>query len=128
VVGDLKTVTILIVDDDSDIRNLLMIDFRKKGFRILMSEGGHAAYEILKHESVDVLITDVKMPDGDGIELLERTKALGPDGPAVILLTAFSDLSASDALARGADAVFPKPFDRKALMVTILEMIERRAE
>jgi two-component system response regulator GlrR len=123
---DPKNITILIVDDDPDIRNLLMIDFRKKGFRILEAEGGRAAFGIIQREKIDLVLSDVKMPDGDGIELVDQCQAMGPARPAIILLTAFSELPVAEAVARGADSVFGKPFDRKLLMATILESLERR--
>jgi CheY-like chemotaxis protein len=115
--------TILIVDDERDLREAIAFDFRRKKFRVLLAGSGHEALEIVERENVDVVISDVRMSGGDGVELLERIKARNAFLPVVMFITGFADISLEDAYDKGADAVFAKPFDRKALMEAVQRVI-----
>ena len=113
-------VTILIVDDDAALRKALVFDFTRKGFQVLSAGNGKDAYELVKNQRVDLILTDVRMPGGDGVELLDRVKSLCPELPIVIFITGFTDLTIVDAYAKGVDAIFAKPFDRKMLMTAAM--------
>lgn len=119
-----KDITILIVDDDPDMRRLITFDFKKRGFKILEASGGNEAFALMKTHKVDLILTDIRMPEGDGIELLEKMHSLKSPLPPVILVSAYSELPKKEALDRGAIAVFSKPYDRKELMNKVLATIE----
>jgi two-component system phosphate regulon response regulator PhoB len=120
---DAKKSTLLVVDDDPDIRSLLGMDFRRQGYDVLEAAGGRDAFEMIKSSKVDLVVTDILMPEGDGFELIDRIKNLSPKGPPVVVVTGCGDLSAKELGARGAGAIFFKPFDRKSLSSTVRQLL-----
>jgi CheY-like chemotaxis protein len=74
-----KTLTVLFVDDEDDVRAPLAAQVRIAGFRVLEARNTPEALRVLAQEHVDVLFTDVVMPEPDGIELAERARHLRPD-------------------------------------------------
>lgn len=116
--------TILIVDDEEDLREAIAFDFRRKKFRVLTASCGNEAMKFVESEHIDIVLTDVRMPNGDGVELLDRIKARNPLLPVVMLITGFADISLVEAYDKGADAVFSKPFDRKAMYESVIKAIQ----
>lgn len=110
---------ILIVDDEESLRKALVFDFKRAGFDVFDAENGEKAYQLLQTTPVDLVLTDVRMPICDGIQLLDRIKAENPRLPVVMFITGFTDLSPEDAYQKGAAAIFAKPFDRKQLMASV---------
>ncbi len=119
----ISDVTVLIVDDETALRKALVFDFNRLGFKVLDAGSGKEAFELVQNNAVDVVITDVRMPGGDGVELLDRIKARDPCLPVVMFVTGYADISLEDAYDKGADAVFPKPFDRKRLHAAVMKAI-----
>lgn len=113
--------TILVVDDEELLRDAVCFDFRRKGYNVLSAGCGRDALTVLDSANVDVVISDVRMPNGNGLELLEAIKKKNVFSPVVMFITGFADITLEEAYDLGADAVFPKPFDRKALQ----EAVER---
>ncbi|PNB53515.1 hypothetical protein C1X77_26145, partial [Pseudomonas sp. GW531-E2] len=79
---------------------------------------------ILDSEKVDLVLSDVKMPNGDGIELLEKIKSKNVRTPAVIFVSGFADIRLEDAYDKGIEAFFTKPFNRKALIEAVNSSIQ----
>ena len=103
--------TIWIVDDDSSIRWVLEKALSNSGMEVTCFETGAAVLEALRQEEPAVIISDIRMPGMDGLELLERINGACPELP-VIIMTAHSDLdSAVSAYKGGAFEYLPKPFD-----------------
>ncbi len=123
-----KEIAILIVDDEVALRDALVFDFKRKGFTVFEAGSGSQAYEIVQREKIDVVLTDVRMAGGDGIELLDRIKARNATLPVVMFITGFADISLEDAYEKGADAVLPKPFDRKVLLNAVLRSASPKQE
>jgi two-component system response regulator (stage 0 sporulation protein F) len=121
-----EDVTILVVDDEELLREAIAYEFQRKGFCVLEATSGNKAIEILKDRSVDVVVSDVRMPDGDGIRLLDYINTIQDKPPALMLLTGFADISTEDALKRGAFSVMSKPFDRKSLVNEVIQNILSR--
>jgi two-component system, OmpR family, response regulator len=117
--GDIKKITLLVVDDDPDMRTLLGMDFKRQGYQVLEATGGAEAYKIIENSKVNVVVTDILMPEGDGFELIDRVKLLCPACPSIVVVTGCSDLSIVELDNRGVDATFFKPFDRKDLNSTV---------
>jgi two-component system, NtrC family, response regulator PilR len=114
--GQLK---ILVIDDDPSIRNMLAIVLKKSGFDVTCTESGKTALEKLKKESFDLVISDIKMPDISGIDLLRKIKAISPEIP-VILITAFASANdAVEAMKLGAEDYVTKPFNLDELKIII---------
>ena len=100
-----------IVDDDRSIRWVLEKVLTKAGFTCRSFSDGNAAWTALQNDCPGVLISDIRMPGPNGIDLLTRIKEKYPKLP-VIITTAFSDLeSAVSAFQKGAFEYLPKPFD-----------------
>src|SRR4051794_16759683 len=83
---------VLIVDDEIDLREAVAFDFERKGYQVLTAANGEEAYQIATRDNVDVILTDVRMPGGDGIELLRRLKDRDGWSPAVFLMTGYTDM------------------------------------
>src|SRR5918996_5119483 len=99
---------ILIVDDEPSARTTLAILLRKRGHRVVQAEGVRAAAKILAECAFDLVVTDLRMPDGNGLEVLRSAKAHCPEAE-VILLTAYAGWeSAKEAMRLGAYDYFEK--------------------
>ena len=125
---DPKNVTLLIVDDDENLRKALIFDFKRNGFNVLDASNGKDAIEIVKQNKIDVIISDIRMSNGDGIELLDNVKTKNVDVPVVLLITGFADISEENAYDKGADAIFSKPFNRKELLQAVLDAITPKGD
>ena len=111
---------ILIVEDDEIIRDFLQDSLEMKGFTPLWAENGLEALQTLEREEVDLMLSDVRMPEIDGIELTKRIAARFPGLP-VVLITGIHAEERDRILAEsGAKAVLPKPLRIKHL-VEVLE-------
>jgi CheY-like chemotaxis protein/Tfp pilus assembly protein PilZ len=111
----MTTPTILIVDDEVDLCEAIAFDFKRKKFNVRTANSGHEAMKIIDSEKIDIVISDVRMANGDGIELLDWIKARSQPMPVVMFITGFADITLEQAYDKGVDAVFAKPFDRKVL-------------
>ncbi len=119
---------ILIVDDEKDILRILNSILTKEGFEVRNACEGNEAIEIFKAEHFDLVITDIRMPGMDGIEVLKKVKALDKD-IEVIILTGFATMdNAIEALRDGrAFDYLTKPLDDvDALIMTVNKALERR--
>lgn len=116
---------LLIVDDEQGIRQLLKLVFERAGHQVRVAEGGRRALEFLRTESVDLIISDVKMPDMNGIELLKAARESSPD-VAVVMMTAFATVdTAREAFKLGADDFIQKPFDVDELKLIVAKALEK---
>lgn len=119
--------TILVVDDELLIRDLLYDFFQGQGWNIAVAENGERALEILDKQEIDVVLTDLKMPDMDGIALTQKLRESHPDLPVVIMTGYPSVDSAVEALRiRVADYII-KPFNINRLYKTV-ELQVRQSE
>ncbi len=123
-----KKQVILVVDDEIELRQSICSLFKRKGFEVLEASGGAMAYEIILKEPVDIVLSDVRMPDGDGLELLIKIKERNSQTPRLALMTAFSDVTAMDAYDHGAEAMVSKPFDRTSVVQQIHDSLKPLAE
>jgi CheY-like chemotaxis protein len=105
------------------MRELLCYDFERKGHQVFQAESGNKAFDFLANNSVDLVISDIRMPDGDGLQLLEKIKQRSTRVPLVIFITGFTETSLEEVYDRGADALFYKPFDRAALFKTVNKVL-----
>jgi two-component system response regulator PilR (NtrC family) len=118
---------ILIVDDEQSYRQLLTLVFEGDGHTIRTATNGREALELVKAEPADVIISDVRMPDMDGIELLRASREHQPD-IGVILMTAFASVeTAREAFKLGADDFIQKPFDVEELKLLVKKTLDKQA-
>src|SRR5438874_772253 len=123
---DRRPPRILVVDDERSMRELLAIVLRREGYDVLLAENGRAAIELLEREPVDLLISDIKMPDVSGVEVLRAAKRIDQDILG-IMITAFASMdTAVEAMRLGACDYSIKPFDIDLLKMKVREKIENR--
>jgi two-component system response regulator PilR (NtrC family) len=117
--------SILIVDDEKSLLDLLSVVFKKEGYGVKTASSGVQAREILEKEAVDLVITDIKMPQTSGMDVLKFAKGLNPETP-VILITAYGSIKqAIDALKAGALDYVVKPFDVEELKILVARGLEK---
>ena len=99
---------LLVVDDEAPARTTLALLLRKRGHRVVEADGVATATKRLADELFDLVVTDLRMPDGDGLDVLQAARVLA-DAPEVILLTAYAEWkSAKEAIRLGALDYFEK--------------------
>src|SRR5215218_1221066 len=118
---------VLVVDDERSMRELLSIVLRRDGYEVLLAADGMAAVELLKRERVDVLITDIRMPEMTGVDVLREAKGIDP-GIISIVMTAFATTdTAVDALRLGAaDYVHKGPNAVHDVRLRVRKELERQ--
>jgi two-component system, NtrC family, response regulator PilR len=118
---------VLVVDDERSVRELLSIVLRRDGHDVLLAEDGAAAVEVLKRERIDILITDIRMPVMNGVDLLRAAKGIAPE-LATIVMTAFASTeTAVEALRLGAsDYVHKGPQLQSDLRMRVGKELERK--
>ncbi len=120
----MKKKRILLVDDDSSLRRVLEYHLREAGYSILTASDGRAAFDLFTENDIDLVITDIMMPEINGVELLRRIKAMSPE-TAVIVITAYGSIeNAVQAMKLGAFDYITKPFERQALLATVEKALE----
>lgn len=100
----------LIVEDEAHLRDCIVFEFESEGIAVFEAESGEQALEVYLKEKPDIVISDIRMPNGDGIWMLEKIRELDHRIP-IALMTAYSEVSAMEAMNLGADRVFSKPFN-----------------
>ncbi|HXU06522.1 MAG TPA: sigma-54 dependent transcriptional regulator [Polyangia bacterium] len=119
--------TILIVEDDRAMRMMLREALEEDGYTVEDAGGGRAGIERVKQGGVDLVISDVKMPDLDGLDMLREIKAVTPS-PHVITITAFGSIdTAIRAVKLGAFDYITKPFDVDQLILSVQKALDERA-
>jgi response regulator RpfG family c-di-GMP phosphodiesterase len=120
--------TLLLVDDEPSILSALRRLFRAQGYRVLTAEGGQAALDLLQAETVDVVISDMRMPGMDGAQFLERARRLQPQS-ARLLLTGYADIASTIAAINDGeiDRYIAKPWDDNDILIVVREALARRA-
>ena len=118
---------VLVVDDERSMRELLSIVLKRDGYDVLLADNGRSALDILKRERVDVLITDIRMPEMTGVDVLREAKLIDP-GIISIVMTAFASTdTAVEALRLGAaDYVHKSPNAVADLRMRVRKEMERR--
>ncbi len=117
---------ILVVDDERSMRELLDIALKREGYNVLLAENGTAALAQLERQRVDLLISDIKMPDMSGVEVLRVAKGLNQDTIAIMITAFASTESAAEALKMGAYDYVSKPFSVDELKIVVRNALEHR--
>lgn len=121
--------TILVVDDEPELCNVLKKVLTKEGYHVLIATSGHQALSLLKNEgNIRLILLDLKMPVMGGLDLLKKMKGSGKKKlPAVIILTAYGSLSsAREAMELGAVDYLTKPFDLEDVKAAVKEALGER--
>ncbi len=117
---------ILVVDDEEAIREVISTLLEAQGYRCTVVENGRLALEKFRADSHDLVLSDIVMPEMDGLKLLERVRAHDKDVP-VIMVTAMHDISiALQAIRSGAYDYILKPFEKDQLYLSVRRALEHR--
>ncbi|HEX3595042.1 MAG TPA: sigma-54 dependent transcriptional regulator [Polyangiaceae bacterium] len=117
---------ILVVDDEPNLRRVLSAQLARDGYDVHTAEDGEQALGILAEHHVDLVITDLRMPKVDGMELLRRALAMDPELP-VVMITAHGTVdNAVEALKTGAFDYITKPFDQSEVRVIVKKALLTR--
>jgi two-component system, NtrC family, response regulator PilR len=118
---------VLVVDDERSMRELLTIVLRRDGYEVLLAENGTVAVDLLKRERVDILITDIRMPQMSGVDVLREAKKIDPDIISIVMTAFASTDTAVEALRLGAaDYVHKSPGAANEVRLRVRKEMERR--
>src|SRR5215216_3872128 len=115
---------ILVVDDEGSMREMLRIVLRRDGYDVKVAPDGRAALDILKREPFDLLLSDIRMPDLSGVEVLRAAKDLNRDIIAFMMTAYASTSTAVEAMRLGAVDYFTKPFNMDELRLKVRQHLE----
>ena len=122
----MKEYNILIIDDEQTQREVLTGYLKKKGYHILSADSGDEGIKLIKQNTVDIVLSDFKMPDKTGLEVLEEVKNINPE-ISFVIITAYSTVEdAVKAMRLGAYDYISKPVDLDELDLMIEKIIENR--
>ena len=115
---------ILVVEDDEVERELVRMTLERAGYRVVTAEDGVRGFELALAERPDLIITDVTMPEADGIQLVRSVRSAPEIAPTPILVTTgYGTGNATYTLTQGADAYEPKPLDPAALRESVRRLL-----
>ncbi len=117
---------IAVVDDEQDMRTFLEILLRRSGYSVMSFPTAERAIAYCRANSVDLVVTDIRMPGMDGVALLKELKAIDPDMP-VIMITAYASVdTAIEAMRSGAYDYLTKPFNIEEIKLNVAKALEFR--
>jgi PAS domain S-box-containing protein len=124
------TETVLLVDDEADLRGAMALALRRLGYQVIEADNGRSGLERLREHShaVRLVVLDLIMPEMGGVEAFSRMRALKPDVP-ILLCSGFSAAAdVQDLLNRGASGFLPKPFDLSDLAREVRQALDHAAQ
>jgi two-component system response regulator AtoC len=120
-----STFSTLLVDDEEEFAHMLQVALIRAGYRVQTASRARDALDLLQHEHFDFVVSDIRMPGMDGLEMLERVQTTVP-GVTVIMMTAFGTHdTAIEAMKRGAYDYISKPFKPDELVLVLQKAEER---
>src|SRR5215470_4085392 len=115
---------ILIVDDEPSMRDMLRIVLRRDGFDVTVAANGTEAIEVLQRDRIDLLLSDIRMPDVSGVDVLRAAKDANRDIVAFMMTAFASTDTAVEAMRLGAADYFTKPFSMDELRLKVRQHLE----
>lgn len=116
---------ILIVEDDLDYQESIMEILTDMGWKVETANSGSEAKKKLQTLKVDVVLSDIQMPMGDGVELLKYLRQQHPEIPPIVMMTGFSVHDLENLIAQGAMAVLEKPFSLDTLQQALANAMKQ---
>ena len=117
-----KSTSVLVVDDNPSMAKTLADILNLKGFAVHGAYSGAEALEILRNQSVDILLTDVKMPDMNGVELYLKTRISHPNLITILMTAYAADEIIQQGLKEGIKTVLTKPLDINFMLALFLAL------
>jgi len=121
-----QTPRVLVVDDERSMRELLAIVLKREGYDVVLAESGKTAVAALERGPFDLLISDIKMPDMSGVDVLRAAKRIDADILGIMITAFASTETAIEAMRLGACDYLSKPFDIDLLKMKVREKVEAR--
>ena len=116
---------VIVLDDEQAIQRLLKLVLESDGYEVLITDDGRQVLEIVRQQTVDLIIQDLRMPKLDGLAFLKQLKEINPELPSIVL-TAYGSLeTAVEAMRLGAYTYINKPFDTDEIRLTVSRALER---
>lgn len=116
---------LLVVDDDADIRELVLAQLRLEGYRLSSAGSVADARAVLARSGVDLVVLDLNLPDGDGLALCRALRAEGHDGAIIMVTARDSAIDRVLGLELGADDYLTKPFEPRELTARVRNLLRR---
>ena len=117
--------TILLVDDEIEITEINKRYLTQAGYEVLLAQDGQEALEIFEKTRIDLIITDIMMPNMDGYELISQVQYLVPDQPFLFITAKTSEPDKIYSLSLGADDFIAKPFSPRELVLRVNNILRR---
>ncbi len=118
--------TILIVDDEQDILDQLPSIIQRWGYKPLTAANGFEALKVFENNQVDLIVSDIRMPEMDGLQLLQKVQDIDKQCPVIFLTGYPSDDTAIEAMHAGADDYLVKPVNYDELKLRLEKSLERK--
>jgi DNA-binding response OmpR family regulator len=120
-----ERVNVLLVEDEAGMMDLIKMNLELENFNVLAAENGEDALELFKTHQPDIVVLDLKLPDMDGLQVLEKMQKMNYKIPVIILTARNSQHDKLLGLELGADDYVTKPFDSKELILRIRVILKR---
>ena len=115
-----KPITILVIEDEEDIREFLVTVFQQAGYTVIEASNGKAGMKAVRESAVDIVVTDIVMPDQEGMETIRAIRSANPGIKIIAISGAVNkELYLKVAGGLGADASLKKPFQSDAILKTV---------
>jgi CheY-like chemotaxis protein len=124
----LEDATVLVVDDEKDLREIFGAWLGRKGCKVLTAANGVEALEVLDREKVDVLVSDIRMPIMGGVALVRAVNERKIAVPSIIFVSGFGDVEPREMYGLGVEMLMEKPLSRKDLLQALEESLLDRDE
>jgi len=122
----LSVAKVLVVDDEEIARKNLHYILKKEGYTVVIAASGEEALDKMKTSNFDVVLTDIRMENISGFDVLEKTKSKYPETEVVIVTAYASTDSAMESLKKGAFGYIAKPFKIDEIRVTVKQAIAKK--
>lgn len=116
---------ILVVEDDYNLRTIITKNLEKQGYVVLQAADGSIAYDIFENNYIDLIISDIMMPNTDGVTLVKRIRYINEDIPIIMLTALESYYDKEKSYSSGADDYMVKPVNMKELILRIKALLRR---
>jgi CheY-like chemotaxis protein len=117
---------ILVVDDEELLREILVEDLTSAGASVKDAANGSIAFEILQKQRFDAVVTDIRMPGGNGIKLIKNINShFQKDKPKIFVCSGYNDMTLEETEALSVSFTFDKPFDRETFIKTLAQYLAK---